>query len=415
MFSFRTTPIFEQEDLVLKSGKLGLLCNQSAWNAQTGEYLFETLAKTGQLKRLFMPEHGLFGELQDQVKLSTNILSDNLSDNNTIYGNLRLKGVDLVSLYGSTEESLSADINKLVDLDALIIELQDVGCRYYTYPSTIFNIFKTLRDNDINLPIYVIDRINPAGRQVEGTMLRAGYRSFIGLEGVTHRHGLTIGELAYYLYSELNAKFPLHIISYKASQKELLPWSIPPSPNFPGLFTAHLYSGQCLWEGTNVSEGRGTTRPFEIFGAPFMNTLGAKEQEYGTWTSSNSPLYDDGAFIRWLKFIPTFHKYKDECCFGFQILLKPNMQYHALAHNLRIMRFVKENCSGFAFREGKYEAGNDKRAIELLLGDKELIDFVELGGDWNDIKEHIKVEEQKWIKKAKKYLLYEEEQLYRIK
>ncbi len=409
MFSFRTTPFWEQPDLVLKNGRLGVLCNQTAWHVERGEYLFESVAKSGNLVRVFTPEHGLFAELQDQVKL----------DANRVYDSLGLDGVEFVSLYGNTEETLYASIDKLTDLDALIIELQDVGCRYYTYTSTILNLFKTLKGGEINLPIYIIDRPNPAGRQVEGTMLRAGYRSFIGIEGTLHRHGLTIGEMAHFLYNEINAKFPLHIISYHASQsnKDLLPWSIPPSPNFPGLFTAHYYSGQCLWEGTNVSEGRGTTRPFELFGAPFMEKLTSFNRENGfeNWNSPDNPMYDAGAFIRWMKFIPVFHKYKDECCYGFQLLPNPNMQYHALAHNLRIMRFIKENCEGFEFRPGKYEAGTDRTAIELLLGDKELIDFVNGEGNWSDIKEHIKVEEQKWIRKTKKILLYEEEQLFRIK
>ncbi len=407
MFSFRTTSLFDQPDIVLNKGKLGVLCNQAAWHPESGEYLFETLAKRYNLKRVFMPEHGLFAELQDQVKLQ---------DGN-IYSSIGLEDVEFVSLYGNTEETLSASIKHLTDLDALIIELQDVGCRYYTYTSTLFNIFKTLKNNEIDLPIYVIDRPNPAGRQVEGTMLRAGYRSFIGIEGIIHRHGLTIGEIAHYLYNEINAKFPLHVISYHASSKDLMPWSIPPSPNFPGLFTAHFYSGQCLWEGTNISEGRGTTRPFELFGAPFMESLAKfnRENDFENWNDPEHPIYDPAVYIRWMKFIPVFHKYVNECCYGFQLLLNPNMQYHSLAHNLKIMRFVKENCPDFQFRPGKYEAGNDKTAIELLLGDKELIDFVSGDGDWENIKEHIKVEEQKWIRKTKKILLYEEEQLFRIK
>lgn len=409
MFSFRTTPLWEQSDLVLKNGKLGVLCNHAAWHPEYGEYLFETLAKAGNLKRVFMPEHGLFAELQDQEKL----------DSGKAYESAAFNGVEFVSLYGSTEDSLAASTDKLTDLDALIIELQDVGSRYYTYPSTLFNLFKTLKFSEIDLPVYIIDRPNPAGRQVEGTMLRAGYRSFIGLEGILHRHGLTIGELAYYLYNELNAKFPLHIISYKASQstRDLMPWSIPPSPNFPGLFTAHFYSGQCLWEGTNVSEGRGTTRPFELFGAPFMEELANYNHKHGyqNWNDPNHPLYDEGVFIRWMKFIPVFHKHSGTCCYGFQLLLNPNLQYHALAHNLRILRFVHDNCHGFEFRPGKYEAGNEKTAMELLLGDKDLIDYVQGSGKWDDVKEHIKVEEQKWLRKTKKILLYEEDQLYRLK
>lgn len=408
MFSFRTTPLEQQSDLLLKGGKLGILCNQTAWHPETGEYLFETYAKKGNLKRVFVPEHGLFGELQDQVKL----------EKTGIYNNI-CPDVEFISLYGNSEESLYAAADKLEDLDVLIIELQDVGCRYYTYISTIFNLFKTLKKYDIGLSVYIIDRANPAGRQVEGTMLREQYSSFIGVEGIPHRHGLTIGELSYFLHNEINAKFPLHIISYKATQgnKDLLPWSIPPSPNFPGLFTAHFYSGQCLWEGTNVSEGRGTTRPFEMFGAPFMEQLidFNRKHNFTNWNDPSGPLYDEGVFVRWMRFIPTFHKYKDECCFGFQLLLNPNMQYHALAHNLRVLRFLNDNCEGFEYRPGKYEAGNDKTAIELLLGDAQLINYVKGNGDWKDIKEHIKVEEQKWIRKSKKALLYEDEQLFRIK
>ena len=357
MFSFRTTPLEQQPDLLLKGGNLGILCNQTAWHPETGEYLFETYAKKGNLKRVFIPEHGLFGELQDQVKLDTTEAYNNIC-----------KDVEFVSLYGNSEESLYAAANKLSDLDVLIVELQDVGCRYYTYISTIFNLFKTLKKYEIGLSVYIIDRPNPAGRQVEGTMLRAGYRSFIGVEGIPHRHGLTIGEMVYFLHNEINAKFPLHIISYKATHanKDLLPWSIPPSPNFPGLFTAHFYSGQCLWEGTNVSEGRGTTRPFELFGAPFMEELATYNGKHGleNWNDPSGPLYDEGVFVRWMKFIPTFHKYKNEYCYGFQLLLNPNMQYHALAHNLRILRFLNDNCSGFGYRPGKYEAEKDKTSIE---------------------------------------------------
>ncbi|MEN6619539.1 MAG: DUF1343 domain-containing protein, partial [Rikenellaceae bacterium] len=362
MFSFRTTPLLEQPDTILRSGKLGLLCNQVAWHPETGEYLFETLFKKGVLKRVFMPEHGLFGELQDQVKL----------DKTEAYKDLGLGKCEFISLYGSSEESLTVQLKKLKDIDGLVVELQDVGARYYTFNSTIFNLFKLLKKENLNLPIYIIDRINPAGRQVEGTMLRAEYSSFIGIEGITQRHGLTIGEFAYLLYNELNAKFPLHILSYCAEKvsKDLLPWSIPPSPNFPGLFTSHFYCGQALWEGTNVSEGRGTTRPFEQFGAPFMASLISYNRQNGfkNWNDPDNPISDPAVYIRWQKFIPVFHKYKGEACFGFQLHPVPGVQYHSLAHNLQIIRFVADNCKEFSFLEGKFESGNEKGAIELLLG-----------------------------------------------
>ena len=408
MFSFRTTSLLEQPDLVLKNGRLGLLCNHTAWHPEYGEYLFETLAKRGNLKRVFLPEHGLFGELQDQIKL----------DKLNVYDSLGLNGVEFVSLYGTDENSLTAQKELITDLDALIVELQDVGARYYTYNSTLYNLFRLLKKEDINISVYIVDHLNPAGRQVEGTMLEGEYTSFIGIEGLPHRHGLTIGEMSSLFYSEANAKFPLHIISANASliTKDLLPWSIPPSPNIPGLFTCFFYCGQCLWEGTNVSEGRGTTRPFEQFGAPYMESLINYNKRNGlmSWNDPENPLYDQGVYIRWQRFIPTFHKYKDQSCFGFQLLLNPGMQYHSLSHALRTMRFLKDNCPEFEFRPGKYEVGNDKKAIELLVGDSVLLMYLNGECDWDVTKEYIKIEEQKWIRKAKKYLLYDE-QLCRVK
>lgn len=401
MFSFRTTPLLEQPDIVLKSGKIAILCNQSAWHPDNGEYLFETLYKRGVLKRVFMPEHGLFGELQDQVKL----------DSSNAYDSLNMPDCEFVSLYGSKEETLHAQADKLNDIDALIIELQDVGSRYYTFNTTVFNLFKTLKKEGINLPVYIVDRINPAGRQVEGTMLREEYQSFIGIEGTLHRHGLTTGEMAHLLYNEINAKFPLHIISYEAESvnKNLLPWSIPPSPNIPGLFTCDFYSGQCLWEGTNISEGRGTTRPFELFGAPFLDKITEynKKNQLNNWNDPRGPLADPGVYVRWTKFIPVFHKYQGEVCYGFQLHPLPGVNYHALAHNLNIMRFIKLNFPEFKFREGKYEAGNKKSAIELLAGDRLILSYI-YGEDieLEEVREHLKIEEQKWIRKVKKILLY---------
>jgi uncharacterized protein YbbC (DUF1343 family) len=244
---------------------------------------------------------------------------------------------------------------------------------------------------------------------VEGSPLQPGYGSFIGIEGVPHRYGLTLGEMAALFYDEAGADFPLHIISYKA-EIVVAPWVIPPSPNFAGSLTAHFYSGQCLWEGTNVSEGRGTTRPFEIFGAPWMESLpGYNLREgYGGWNERRHPLFQKGAFLRWNRFIPTFHKYQGECCFGFQLIPNPGEPYHALAHALTLIRFVAANCEGFAWRPGAYEAGNDKTAIELLAGDPLLLDYLNGGGEWSDIAAYLKKEEAGWIQRVGRYLFYGE-------
>ena len=398
--AFKSTPIWEDPEPVLHGGKVGLLCNQTAWHEETGEYLFETLYRRGVLKRVFIPEHGLFGELQDQLKL----------EGQGLYGYLGLKGCEFVSLYGSRESSLSAEVDKLLDLEALIIDLQDVGVRYYTFLSTLRNLFITLKNKNIPLPVWVVDRENPAGPWVEGSPLLPGYVSFIGIEGLPHRHGLTIGEMSHLFHAELGADFPLHVVSKDAGSGNF-PWIIPPSPNIPGYFTSGFYSGQCLWEGTIASEGRGTTRPFEVFGAPWMESLLGYNQKhsYDGWNDPRHPLFDPSAALRWHRFIPTFHKYEDECCFGFQLIRRNQEKYHALLHGLRLIRFVRDNCEGFAWRPGKYEAGNDKNAIELLAGDPLILDYLKgEGTKIEEIEEYFKKTEKSWIEKAREYRLYEE-------
>ena len=398
--SFHSIPLWDIPEALLQSGKLGLLCNQSAWHAETGEYLFETLYRRGVLKRVFMPEHGLFGEFQDQVKL----------EGSELYGDLEFKGCEFVSLYGSRESSLSADPDKLLDLDALIIDLQDVGVRYYTFLSTLRNLFIILKTENIPLPVWVLDRDNPAGPWVEGSPLLEEYASFIGIEGLLQRHGLTIGEMASFLHAELGADFPLHVVS-KDAVSAVFPWIIPPSPNISGYFSSDFYSGQCLWEGTIASEGRGTTRPFEVFGAPWMENLVDynRKNSYENWNDPRHPLFDPGAALRWHRFIPTFHKYRDECCFGFQLIRRSSQMYHALLHGLRLIRFVRENCEGFNWRPKKYEAGNDKAAIELLAGDPLILNYLRGEGvEIIDLKEYFKKTEANWIKKTREFRLYEE-------
>jgi uncharacterized protein YbbC (DUF1343 family) len=397
---FITTPLWEERDPVLWDGRLGLLCNQAAWHGETGEYLFETFHRRGNLKRLFIPEHGLFGELQDQVKL----------DDTGAYGGLGFRDGELVSLYGSDESSLQVGPDKLDGLDAIVVELQDVGARYYTYLSTLRNLFIALRDQP--LPVWLLDRENPAGPQVEGTPLRAEYASFIGIEGIPHRYGLTIGELARYFYAELGADFPLYIISHKAvTGPRFFPWTIAPSPNIPGFYSGDFYSGQCLWEGTNVSEGRGTTRPFEVFGAPWMEALMDYNQRAGfsTWNEAGHPLADQGVFLRWHRFIPGFHKYQGQCCFGFQVIRCPGAPYHSLLHAMRLIHFMAENCEDFSFLSGKYEAGNDRTAIELLAGDPLILSYLTgMDLDLTDLTGYFRKEEEGWLERTKEYRLYDE-------
>ncbi|MFA7115724.1 MAG: exo-beta-N-acetylmuramidase NamZ domain-containing protein [Bacteroidales bacterium] len=394
MFSFRTTSLSEQEDLVLHYGKLGVLSNAVAWNPETGEYLFEQLSKSGHLSRIFVPNGGFFNEYRSDNETYTD--AEDFCD---VFG---LDNIDFVQLPTSNYEYLLLNKDKFEGIDALIIEFQDLGVRYNPILSLVYNIFKLLKEEDMKLSVYVLDRENPSGRQVEGTALDEKYLSEIGLAGMPQTHGLTLGELSNLFYFDLNGKFPLHIISFlaRSATKYMNPWSISPFSDLPGMYTFSFFSGQYLWEGTNVNPGKGTNRPFELFGAPFLKDFYKKSRD----EKSRELLNDLGAFVRWTEFIPLFGKYKDQRCYGYQLIQNSGIQYHSLAHTLRIMKYVKDNSTDFEF--------NDK--MMNILGDDVLMDYLESRVSWNDLKEHIKVEEQKWIRKAKRYLLYDEN-LWRVK
>lgn len=316
--------------LFKKSESTGLLCNQSAWSTREGKYTFQWLAAYARLTKVFIPEHGLFGELQDQVKLDD------------VAGYKDLAAVEWISLYNS-DHSLTATEQQLLQLDTLVIDIQDAGSRYYTFTSTVWLLLKRITDLGLPIKIVVLDKPNPAGRQVEGTRMIKKYASFIGLEGLPHRHGLTIGELCRYFKNKLNGKWKLFI--YPASKKQTV--FIAPSPNIPSTDTCQLYSGQCLWEGTNISEGRGTTLPFEMIGAPFLSWVFNED-----WNHSKHPVFNKNCSIRPLRFIPVFHKFSQETCHGIQLLPNKKKDYHSLSHSLQLLKYIKEKSPDFAWRAG---------------------------------------------------------------
>jgi uncharacterized protein YbbC (DUF1343 family) len=369
-----------------KSESTGLLCNQSCWDNQLHEYTFNWLAHHGKLTHVFIPEHGLFGELQDQVKL----------DDTSIYQNIE-PGIKWVSLYSNTDHSLTANTNYLSAIDTLVIDIQDTGSRYYTFTSTVWLLLKKITELNLSIQIIVMDKPNPAGRQVEGTRMSKEYASFIGIEGLPHRHGLTIGELCHYFKHRLKAKWELLVAP--AEKKE---WTfISPSPNIPTVDTCTLYSGQCLWEGTNISEGRGTTLPFTTIGAPFMNWV-----FNDNWNDTKHPAYHKNCIVRPLLFTPVFHKYTGQACAGLQLLPRKESKYHSLQHSLRLISYVKEKTPAFEWRAGIYEAFNDKKAIELLVGDRLLLDYLDNKTGWKQVTQRMDEEEDAWIKEISPFLIY---------
>ena len=374
------------KDKVLLEGNIALLCNQTSYCFEQNKYFFEILAQKRNLKQILIPEHGLFAELQDQIPLNSTKIYDFINSD-----------IEIISLYGETDESITIKPKQLKNIDAIIIDIQDIGSRYYTYISTIANIFKVISDNNILTKIYVLERPNPAGTKVEGTIISKEYSSFIGHCGLPHRHGLSIGEMCGFLKNQIDAKFDLKIVKNNFTDYTQEPF-IQPSPNIPTLETINIYTGQCLLEGTNISEGRGTTKPFEIIGAPYFkwNILQKIQKQINEIYPENENIY-----LRILKFIPTFHKFANQVCTGFQIHQK-NTNFHSLSFSLILIRLLKENFAEYDFwRKGKYEKGNNKTAIELLAGDKTILDYLNGKSDFNIVEQKFQEHEEIWKIKNK--------------
>jgi uncharacterized protein YbbC (DUF1343 family) len=303
------------------------------------------------LVRLFGPEHGIRGDAQYMVDVGHAI------DPHT--------GLPTVSLYGKTFETLTPQPEDIHDLDVLVFDIQDVGTRYYTYAATMALAMQAAQGNGI--PFVVLDRPNPInGVSVEGGGLLPHLVNFCGLYPIPQRHGMTVGELARLYNTCFNIGCDLHVIPCQGWKRHTfypetgLPWVFP-SPNMPTFETALLYPGLCLLEATNISEGRGTTKPFEIFGAPFINAYALKEHLQS---------YDlPGIAFRTCSFTPTFDKYTHQQCHGLQIhILNPN-SIKPYATGLAILHaLLSMYPETFQWRQTPYEFRDDVPAIDLLTG-----------------------------------------------
>ena len=349
MFSFRTTSLEEQLDRALLEGKVGCFCTQNCWDTQRGRYMYDIFRERGNLQVVFSPR-------DSELTPETNHIEFSIED---------LKG-----------------------LNAVIVEIQDVGTRYFNYTKDVFRLMDALKQMKDNAPsLYIVDHINPAGRVVEGTMPSAQQEAYV--PKVAHRHGLTLGELANLYYHEIGAKFALHVISALAtdSNHQLMPWTIAPASDIPGLFTCDMYSGGGLWNNTNLSAGIGTARPYEYIGAPFLKPV----------VPEFFPM-SEGALVRPCSFTPSCGKYVGRKCTGFQIMLVPGAEYHSLIHTLQLIRYFREHYSEFTLEDG----------FEAKLSDPVLMEYINGEITADQMREHVKVEEQKWIRKAKKFALYDD-------
>jgi uncharacterized protein YbbC (DUF1343 family) len=336
-------------------GRVGLIAHPASVDA-TLKHARWVLADAGvEVAILFGPEHGYGGEAQDMIGV------EDARDPS---------GVPIRSLYGSTEETLSPREEDLRGLDALVIDLQDIGSRYYTFVWTAALALRAAAK--IGIRTIILDRPNPLGGAiVEGAPQRPGHRSFVGLYDVAVRHGMTIGEIAT-MVRELEGidRLLLQVIAMRdwdrAQRFETtgLPWVLP-SPNMPTLDTARVYPGGCLIEGTALSEGRGLTRPFEIWGAPGLdgNAL------------AQTPI--EGARLRPMTFHPMFQKHAGQICGGVQVHVVDPERFSPYAAYLSLIARAAELLGDrFAWRHAPYEFVGSIPAIDLLTGGPEFREVV---------------------------------------
>lgn len=340
------------------------------------------------LAALFGPEHGLLGHAQDLIAVA---------------GTEGQPEGRVYSLYGDTVASLSPTAEQLRGLDALVIDLQDVGSRYYTFQATMLLCLEAAARH--GLQTVVLDRPNPLGGiEVEGPTLRPGFESFVGLHPVAIRHGLTIGELARLYQAERVPTADLLVIPCEGWRRDMafdqtgLPWVLP-SPNMPTQETAFVYPGGCLIEGTNLSEGRGTTRPFELCGAPWIDP-----RSLVAWLN-NEDL--PGVHFRPTWFRPTFQKFAGQLCGGVQLHVRDRAAFRPVRTGLALLAVLRDQSSGhFAWRTEPYEFVADRPAIDLLFGsDRERLSL-EAGAPWRDLAKKWEAEEDDFRRRRVPFLLY---------
>jgi len=310
---------------------------------------FLSKSRKFRLRAFFGPQHGIRGETQDNM-----IEWSGFRDKRT--------GLPVHSLYGRTRKP---DKKMLRDIDVMVVDLQDVGSRYYTFIWTLALVMEACLE--ARKPVVILDRPNPInGSQIEGPVLKEEFRSFVGLYPLPVRHGMTMGEIGLYLQSTFYQGLDLRIIpmaGWKRGQwfeETGLPWAMP-SPNMPTVDTAAVYPGMCLLEGTNLSEGRGTTRPFEIFGAPFIDPF--------KLLSRLADFRLPGLHFRPLFFLPTFQKHAGILCGGAQIHVTDREKYRPFLTTAAILKAVYELYPGhFAWKKPPYEYEEKLLPIDILAG-----------------------------------------------
>jgi len=375
---------------LLRGRTVGLVCHPASVDRglRHAADLLQT-APGVRLAALFGPEHGVRGDAQYMVAVGGE------RDART--------GVPVHSLYGSDASSLRPSAEQLHGLDALVFDVQDVGSRTYTYQATMMLCLEAAAEAGI--AFVVLDRPNPiGGLAVEGPALRAGFESFCGLHDLAVRHGMTVGELARLFRVERRLPVELTVVECRRwrrgrmARETGLPWVFP-SPNMPTPETALVYPGMCLLEGTNLSEGRGTTRPFELFGAPWLDAPALVE----ALEAQRLP----GVRFRPASFTPTWDKHAGQRCHGAELFVADRESFRPFRTGVAAVQAARAQApERFRWRAEPYEFVEGVPAFDLLCGSARERTALEAGRGWRDLAPAWAREERAFARRRARYLLY---------
>jgi uncharacterized protein YbbC (DUF1343 family) len=351
------------------------------------------------LRAAFGPQHGLRGDKQDNM-----VESPDYTD--------PLHGIPVFSLYGAVRRPSAAMMDTF---DVLLVDLQDVGCRIYTFITTLRYVLEAAAQQ--HKEVWVLDRPNPVGRPAEGLSLRSGWESFVGAGALPMRHGLTMGELARWFIATLRLEVDCRVVPMQGWRPEAAPgygWPLPertwvnPSPNAPNLWMARCYAGSVLLEGTSLSEGRGTTRPLELLGAPDLDVPALLAQ-----MQALAPEWLRGCRLRPCWFEPTFHKHAGKLCAGFQVHVEDAAYYDHQA--FRPWRLFALACKALRrlrpdyplWRDFPYEYEQGRLAIDVINGSELLRRWVDdAAATPADLDKLASADESDWLAQRQAALLY---------
>jgi uncharacterized protein YbbC (DUF1343 family) len=371
----------------LAGRRVGVVCNPASVDRHLQHVVDRVAASGATLAAIFGPQHGFRSDVQDNM-IETRHAHD------------EVRRVPVYSLYSETREPTP---QMLEGLDLLVIDLQDVGVRIYTYIYTLANCLKAARAH--GLPVVVCDRPNPiGGTQVEGMVLVPGFESFVGMFPIPMRHGLTIGEIARLFNEHFGIGARLDVVPMDGWRRDMyfdatgLTWIIS-SPNIPTFDTTTVYPGGVLFEGTNVSEGRGTTRPFELVGAPWV----IAERFAERMNRRGMP----GVFFRPALFEPTFHKHAGQGCAGCQVHILDRRTFQPVEAGVALIEaFRAADPDRFRWKDPPYEYEYDKMPIDCLAGSSQLREQIDAGVSARDIARSWEPAVDAFLKIRERFLLY---------